>query len=67
MSGPRALLLALRKGPQTNSQLGVATCDHSGSVARTMSKLIHSGRAKRIDGNSGRGSIAIYALTDWEV
>ena len=64
MSGPTEILRALAAGPMTNAQLQEATCDHSGSVARTMAGLIAEGRARRVDGGSGRGTIAIYALAE---
>lgn len=57
-----ALIHALRSGPKTNAELADLTCDHGGGVSRSMAKLIADGRAKRIDGNQGRGSIALYAL-----
>jgi len=65
MSGPKDLIVALRmNGPLTNARLAEITCDHGGSVARTMAQLIKAGRAKRVDAGRGRGSIAIYQLID---
>jgi len=63
MSGATDCIAALRRhGPLRTAQLAEMTCDHSGGVARTMAGLISDGRVKRIDGGSGRGSIALYAL-----
>ena len=63
MSGPTDCIAALRRhGPLRTAQLAEMTCDHSGDVARTMVGLIHEGRVKRIDGRTGRGSVALYAL-----
>lgn len=58
-----AILRALRAGPMTNRQLQRATDDYwSGGIARDCAKLRHSGRIERLDGHSGRGSIAVYRL-----
>ena len=57
-----AILRRLREGPATNAELQDAVDDHSASVARTMAKLIAKGKALRIDGQSGRGRPATYAL-----
>ena len=65
MSGPNACLNALRRGPKTALELAELTCDNSGSVARTMNGLIADGRAIRIDGCSGRGRKALYALPSY--
>lgn len=63
----QACLRALRRGhPLTNEQLQELTGDHSAGVARTMNKLIKSGRARRVDGGSGRGGKATYALAEAE-
>lgn len=63
MSGPLDILAVLATGPKTNRELAEATYDHNGSVARTMAKLIASGRAVRIN-EGGRGAPAIYALPE---
>lgn len=63
MSGQQAILDALKRGPKTNAELQELTYDHSGSVARYCARLISDGRIMRIDGHTGRGSIAIYALS----
>lgn len=60
----RAILARLRRGPATNAELQDACCDHSAGVARTMAKLIADGRAVRVDGRSGRGRPATYALPE---
>lgn len=57
-----SILRALAERPMTARELADATLDHTGSVARYMSKLIETGRAKRIDGASGRGKKAVYAI-----
>lgn len=57
-----AILFALRKGAMTNRQLQDEVGDHSASIARTCAKLISDGRVIRVDGDSGRGKCAIYAL-----
>ncbi|MFL5900933.1 MAG: hypothetical protein ACJ75S_07005 [Solirubrobacterales bacterium] len=64
MSGPLDILRALRNGPLTNAQLQELTCDHSGSIARYMARLIATKRARRIDGAKGRGRPAVYALPE---
>lgn len=64
MSGQLDVLAALASGPKTNAELQEITCDHSGSIARHLAKLIADGRACRIDGRSGRGRRALYALQD---
>lgn len=58
------ILSRLRRGPATNEQLQEIACDHSGGIARTMSKLMHQGLAHRIDGKRGRGTRALYAIKD---
>ena len=58
----QAILQRLAAGPATNLELQEAVCDHSGGVARTCSKLIHRGRVVRVDGATGRGAKAVYAL-----
>lgn len=63
MSGPTAkALLALAEGPKTNAQLQDALDTHHGDIARLMSHLRKTGRVKRVDGASGSGTIATYAL-----
>lgn len=59
-----SIITALRAGPRTNAQIQDEVCDHSGGVARDCAKLIASGRVRRIDGGTGRGSIAVYALNE---
>lgn len=63
MSGA-AILRSLRHGPATNAELQEACCDHGGGIARDAAALIHAGRVRRIDGKKGRGTIAVYALTE---
>lgn len=60
----QAILNRLRHGPASNAELQDAVIDHSGGIARDASKLIQDGRVRRIDGGSGRGSRAIYALSE---
>jgi predicted HTH transcriptional regulator len=60
----RQILRLIAARPRTNAELQELCIDHSGGIARTMSKLIAKGHAKRIDGGSGRGSIAIYAAAE---
>ena len=62
MAGRQAILRRLRKGPATNAQLQEACLDHSGGIARTISQMRALGLVRRVDGGSGRGSRAIYAL-----
>jgi predicted HTH transcriptional regulator len=64
LSGPREIMRALRSGPMTNAQLQEATCDHSGSISRYMAALIKRGKARRVDGQTGRGTRAIYGLVE---
>lgn len=65
MSGPLDIMRALRLyGPMNARELADETCDSSGSVARYMAKLLARGAAVRIDGQRGRGTKAIYALTE---
>lgn len=59
-----AILHALKRGPMATSQLLKFTGSCSADVSRTCSGLIADGRIKRIDGRSGRGTRAIYALVD---
>lgn len=59
-----AILARLRRGPATNRDLQDAACDHGGGIARTMASLIADGRAVRVDGRSGRGKPATYALPE---
>lgn len=59
----RAVILsALKTGPKTSAQLVDYTGTHSGDVSRTCWTLVRQGHVKRIDGGSGRGSLAVYAL-----
>jgi len=67
MSGPTAIIRALRSSPMTNAELQEATCDHGGSVARYCARLAAVGKVRRIDGASGRGTRAVYALADHPV
>lgn len=61
----RAVILsALKTGPKTSAQLVQYTGTHSGDVSRTCWTLVKRGHVKRIDGGSGRGSLAVYALVD---
>ncbi len=59
-----AMIHRLREGPATNAELCEAACEHGGAVARTMVKLASTGVVRRIDGASGRGTKAVYALTE---
>ncbi len=58
------ILRLIAERPRTNIELQHLCCDHGGSIARAMSKLIAAGKAARIDGGSGRGSRATYALRE---
>lgn len=63
MSGPSAILAALRDGPKTNRQLQELTCDHGPGIARSCARLIAKGLVFRVDDNRpGRGRPATYAL-----
>lgn len=61
MSAAKALE-ALQSGPKTAAQLCVLIDVKTSYISRTMGDLVISGRAMRIDGGSGRGSVATYAL-----
>lgn len=63
MASKVQILRLLKARPRTNAELQDACVDHGGSIARTMSKLIHAGLASRIDGG-GRGRKAVYALRE---
>ncbi|HQS98093.1 MAG TPA: hypothetical protein PK823_16545 [Novosphingobium sp.] len=56
------ILAALKTGPKTTAELLRVTGTWSGGVSRDCAALVKDGRVKRIDGTSGRGSRAIYAL-----
>ena len=58
------IIQRLQEGPATNRELAELGADHGASISRTMAKLIDEGIARRIDGGSGRGSVALYALTE---
>jgi hypothetical protein len=58
----RAILRRLTHDPATNAELQDYAVDHSGGIARTCAKLIARGKVERINGASGRGSRAVYAL-----
>ena len=55
-------LLAVK--PRTNAELQELCVDHGAGIARTMSELRRRGKVRRIDGGSGRGSIATYAIAE---
>lgn len=57
-----AILRRLSEGPATNRELQEACFDHAGGIARDCMALRHQGRIVRIDGKSGRGKEATYAL-----
>jgi hypothetical protein len=59
-----AILRRLKDGPATNRQLQDAADDHAAGIARSCADLIHMGRVVRIDGCSGRGKPATYALRE---
>lgn len=63
MASKVQILRLLKARPRTNAELQDACVDHGGSIARTMSKLIHAGVAQRVDGG-GRGQKAVYALKE---
>lgn len=50
----------------TNRQIQHACEAHSGEVARECNRLMGKGLIKRVDGRSGRGSGAVYALAERE-
>lgn len=60
----RAILSRLKRGPATNADLQEAACDHGGGIARTVAALRQQGKVRRVDGKSGRGKPAVYALTE---
>lgn len=58
------ILAALKTGPKTTEQLLQVTGTCSADISRDCAGLRHAGLVKRVDGGSGRGSRAIYALVD---
>lgn len=62
LTGQIMRLLGVR--PRTNIELQELCCEHAGGIARTVSKLIHRGRVIRIDGKTGRGNKATYAIRE---
>jgi predicted transcriptional regulator len=60
------VLAALKSGPKTTAQILQTTGTSSGDVSRSCSELRLAGLIKRVDGQSGKGSKAIYALADYE-
>lgn len=56
------ILAALSHGPKSGAELADICHQTSAYISRTCAKLRLEGRVKRIDGGSGRGSIATYAL-----
>ena len=62
MAGFTHILRLLTEKPRTNAELQHLCLDHSGGIARTLSKLLNDGRAIRIDGRAGRGRKAVYAI-----
>lgn len=62
MSSARLCLKRLAAGPATAAELADCCADSSGAVARTMNGLIGKGLVRRVDGKSGRGFRAVYAL-----
>lgn len=63
----QACIDALKSGPKTARELAELTDDDSGNVARNTAWLIYAEKAIRIDGGSGRGSKAVYALTGFKI
>lgn len=57
------ILTALQAGPKTVASLADLTGSEPRSVARSCSNLINQGKIVRVDGGSGRGSIAVYAAS----
>ncbi|SCY89394.1 hypothetical protein SAMN05660666_03462 [Novosphingobium aromaticivorans] len=56
------ILAALKTGPKTTEQLLRVTGTCSADISRDCAGLRHAGLVKRVDGGSGRGSRAVYAL-----
>jgi hypothetical protein len=56
------IIAALASGPKSTAQLLEVTGASSAYVSRDCARLIERGRIVRIDGTSGRGSRAVYAL-----
>jgi hypothetical protein len=59
-----AIIARLKLGPATNAELQEAVIDHGAGIARDAAVLMRQGRVCRIDGGSGRGSRAVYALKE---
>lgn len=58
-----AFLKALEKhGPLSAARLADLLCLPSGQIARRAMQLRRMGRVIRVDGRSGRGSVAVHAL-----
>lgn len=57
-------LRALASGPKTNAELQDVICDDNSAVAKIMGSQRARGNVTRVDGGSGKGSIATYALTE---
>lgn len=64
MTKIESLLLALKSGPKSAAELATIVNSKGAYISRDCAKLIKERRVKRIDGGSGRGSLAIYALTN---
>lgn len=64
MASKVQILRLLKARPRTNAELQHLCFDHGGSIARATSKLIHAGLVARVDGKTGRGTKAIYALKE---
>lgn len=60
MANKHHLLHLLAVRPRTNAELQELCVDHSGAIARDMSKLIHDGDVVNLVG--GKGRKALYAL-----
>lgn len=61
----RARILGqLASGNITTGQLADLFGDSSGRMARAMAQLRNDGVVKRVDGGSGRGSVAVWALVE---
>ena len=58
------ILAALKTGPKTTEQLLRVTGTCSADISRDCAGLRHDGLVKRVDGGSGRGSRAVYALVE---
>lgn len=57
------ILERLRTGPKSAGELATSLSTKGAYISRDCARLIKEGRVKRIDGGSGRGSLAIYALS----